>query len=65
MNCSGSMGKPDGRGEHLSQSISAARKALDDTAQPHVYIVTIPGWGYRFAAPVNALAEPEPSRARG
>jgi len=47
---------------NLSQSISAARKALDDTAQPHVYIVTIPGWGYRFAAPVNALAEPEPSR---
>jgi DNA-binding winged helix-turn-helix (wHTH) protein/tetratricopeptide (TPR) repeat protein len=43
---------------NLSQSISAARKALDDTAQPHTYIVTVPAWGYRFAAPVSVLAEP-------
>jgi DNA-binding winged helix-turn-helix (wHTH) protein/TolB-like protein len=41
---------------NLSQSISAVRKALGDTAPPHVYVVT--GWGYRFAAPVNALPEP-------
>ena len=47
---------------NLSQSISAARKALDDTTQPHIYIVTVPGWGYRFAAPVNLLREPEPSQ---
>ena len=46
---------------NLSQSISAVRKALGDTAPPHVYIVTVPGWGYRFAAPVNVLSEAVPS----
>ena len=40
---------------NLAQSISAARKALGDTAQPHLYIVTVPGWGYRFAAQVRVL----------
>jgi DNA-binding winged helix-turn-helix (wHTH) protein/tetratricopeptide (TPR) repeat protein/TolB-like protein len=43
---------------NLSQSISATRKALGDTAQPHVYIVTVPGWGYRFAASVSVVEEP-------
>ncbi|MFZ0687453.1 MAG: tetratricopeptide repeat protein [Terriglobales bacterium] len=46
---------------NLSQSISATRKALDDTTQPHIYIVTVPAWGYRFAAPVSLLREPEES----
>src|ERR1700688_4855689 len=31
---------------NLSQSISAIRKALGDTAQEHHYIETVPGWGY-------------------
>lgn len=43
---------------NLSQSISAVRKALGDTAQTHIYVVTIPGCGYRFAAPVSAVREP-------
>jgi DNA-binding winged helix-turn-helix (wHTH) protein/tetratricopeptide (TPR) repeat protein len=38
---------------NLSQSISAVRKALGDRTAPHVYVVTVPGWGYRFAAPVS------------
>ena len=42
---------------NLSQSISAVRKALGDTTQPHAYVVTVPGWGYRFAAPVSMLAD--------
>jgi len=43
---------------NLSQSISAVRKALGDTTQPHAYIVTVPGWGYRFAVPVHVVEEP-------
>jgi DNA-binding winged helix-turn-helix (wHTH) protein/tetratricopeptide (TPR) repeat protein len=46
---------------NLSQSISAVRKALGDTTGSHVYVVTVPGWGYRFAAPVSMVAEPAPS----
>jgi DNA-binding winged helix-turn-helix (wHTH) protein/tetratricopeptide (TPR) repeat protein len=41
---------------NLSQSISAIRKALGDTAQEHHYIETVPGWGYRFAAEVKVLS---------
>ncbi|MGH9641516.1 MAG: winged helix-turn-helix domain-containing protein, partial [Terriglobales bacterium] len=42
---------------NLSQSISAVRKALGDTSAPHTYIVTVPGWGYRFAAAVERVSE--------
>jgi DNA-binding winged helix-turn-helix (wHTH) protein/tetratricopeptide (TPR) repeat protein len=42
---------------NLSQSISAIRKALGDSAQEHLYIETVPGWGYRFAAQVTAISE--------
>jgi DNA-binding winged helix-turn-helix (wHTH) protein/tetratricopeptide (TPR) repeat protein len=41
---------------NLSQSISALRKALGDTAPDHPYIVTVPGWGYRFAAQVSLVS---------
>ena len=44
---------------NLSQSISAIRKALGDTAQEHHYIETVPGWGYRFAAEVRVLSGDE------
>ena len=37
---------------NLPQNISLARKALGESPQDHRYIVTVPGTGYRFAAPV-------------
>jgi DNA-binding winged helix-turn-helix (wHTH) protein/tetratricopeptide (TPR) repeat protein len=46
---------------NLSQSISAVRKALGDRTAPHVYVVTVPGWGYRFAAPVTQLQDAPPT----
>lgn len=45
---------------NLSQQISALRKLLGDTPRNHRYIVTVPGVGYRFVAPVSpANAERE------
>jgi DNA-binding winged helix-turn-helix (wHTH) protein len=40
---------------NLSQNIFLLRKALGDTPEDHRYIVTLPGRGYRFAAPVHAV----------
>jgi TolB-like protein len=37
---------------NLTQQISALRRALGETAGEDRYIVTVPGKGYRFAAPV-------------
>lgn len=37
---------------NLSQNIFMLRKALGDTLEERRYIVTLPGRGYRFAAPV-------------
>ena len=45
---------------NLSQSISAIRKALGDSPQQQRYVETVPGWGYRFAAPVVALPDDKP-----
>ncbi|HYG81276.1 MAG TPA: transcriptional regulator, partial [Pyrinomonadaceae bacterium] len=39
---------------NLSVSVSALRKALGEKAGEHLYIVTIPGRGYRFVADVRA-----------
>jgi DNA-binding winged helix-turn-helix (wHTH) protein len=44
---------------NLSQSIFLLRKALDETAQDHRYIVTGPGRGYRFAESVQLVAADE------
>ena len=45
--------------DSLTQAISGLRRALgDDSSQP-VYVATIPRRGYRFVAPVEALAPPE------
>jgi DNA-binding winged helix-turn-helix (wHTH) protein len=44
---------------NLSQSIFLLRKVLGETAQDHRYIVTIPGWGYRFAESVRLVAADE------
>jgi TolB-like protein len=42
---------------NLTQQISTIRKTLGDSGgEP--YIVTVPGRGYRFAAPVRALPDP-------
>ena len=38
---------------NVSQAISTIRKALDDTATPRRFILTIPGEGYRFLRPVT------------
>src|ERR1035441_8150400 len=42
---------------NLSQNIFLLRKALGDTAENRQYIVTLPGRGYRFAAPVRTVTE--------
>jgi DNA-binding winged helix-turn-helix (wHTH) protein/Flp pilus assembly protein TadD len=38
---------------NLPQNISLVRKALAESPQDHRFIVTVPGTGYRFAAPVT------------
>jgi DNA-binding winged helix-turn-helix (wHTH) protein len=46
---------------NLNQSISAVRRALGESALEHRFIVTVPGRGYRFVAPVrqeNPSSEP-------
>ena len=42
---------------NLSQNIHVLRRTLGETADDHRYIVTIPGKGYRFVAPVRIVAE--------
>ena len=42
---------------NLSQNIFLLRKALGDTGENRQYIVTLPGRGYRFAAPVRTMTE--------
>ncbi|MDQ1559826.1 MAG: hypothetical protein QOD32_2886 [Pyrinomonadaceae bacterium] len=42
---------------NLTQHIFTLRKALGEGANDHRYIVTVPGQGYRFVAPVRELAE--------
>jgi TolB-like protein/DNA-binding winged helix-turn-helix (wHTH) protein/Tfp pilus assembly protein PilF len=49
---------------NLARNISVLRKALGAKAGDHEYVVTIPGTGYRFVAPVREvalLAEPQAS----
>lgn len=56
---------------NLNQCISALRRVLGEKRAEHRYIVTVPGRGYRFVAPVNkgkppgvaSGAEPIPSIA--
>ncbi len=44
---------------NLSQHIYVLRKALGEGAHDHSYIVTVPGRGYRFVAPVTEWCEAE------
>ncbi len=41
---------------NLAQSISALRRALDEKPGDNSYIVTLPGRGYQFVAPVHIVA---------
>jgi|GEM_PF-2521075 len=45
---------------NLTQTVSVLRKALGDTAAEHRYVATVPGRGYQFTAPVEAVRLPEP-----
>jgi TolB-like protein/DNA-binding winged helix-turn-helix (wHTH) protein/Tfp pilus assembly protein PilF len=50
--------------EHgLNTSIKKLRQALCDSATEPRYIETLPRRGYRFIAPVEAIAEPDPTRS--
>src|SRR5713226_1546087 len=40
---------------NLAVNISTLRKVLGESPESHEYIVTIPGRGYRFVAPVREL----------
>ena len=44
---------------NLTQQISALRKALDERPSEHKFIVTIPGRGYTFIAPVKEVDNSE------
>ncbi|HEY4904051.1 MAG TPA: tetratricopeptide repeat protein [Candidatus Sulfotelmatobacter sp.] len=44
---------------NLSQNISILRRVLGGERAAHVYIVTVPGCGYRFVAPVRKHARAE------
>src|SRR5262249_46555453 len=46
---------------NLRVHIAALRRTLGDGQAGNRYVATIPGRGYRFVAPVSALAEPEPA----
>ena len=41
---------------NLTQNISALRKLLGEQREEHRYILTVPGYGYRFVAPVTEHA---------
>ena len=41
----------------LAQSISALRRALDEKPGDNSYIVTLPGRGYQFVAPVRVVSQ--------
>jgi DNA-binding winged helix-turn-helix (wHTH) protein/tetratricopeptide (TPR) repeat protein len=43
---------------NLNQCISALRRVLGEKRAEHRYIVTVPGRGYRFVAPVNKRKPP-------
>jgi DNA-binding winged helix-turn-helix (wHTH) protein len=48
--------------EHsLAQSISVLRRALDEKPGDNSYIVTLPGRGYQFVAPVHVSSQESPA----
>ena len=49
---------------NLTQNVSSLRKALGERAGDGRYVVTVPGQGYCFAAPVELVEEEPPPAAR-
>src|SRR5262249_9006271 len=45
---------------NLTRNVSTLRKALGEDPKEHQYIVTIPGHGYKFVAPVRSVQEAVP-----
>src|SRR5258708_11306293 len=45
---------------NLKIQVSALRRALGDGQGGHRYVVTVPGRGYNFVAPVSLVQPPEP-----
>jgi len=50
---------------NLNQSVSAIRRALGERRGDNRYIITVPGVGYRFAAPVKLVSSVEHRATRG
>jgi DNA-binding winged helix-turn-helix (wHTH) protein/tetratricopeptide (TPR) repeat protein len=48
---------------NLTQNVSSLRKALGERAGERRYVVTVPGQGYCFAAPVEVIEEPPAAAA--
>jgi len=48
----------------LAKNISTLRKALGESPGEHRYIVTVPGRGYRFVAPVTTVPADTPEIKR-
>src|SRR5271163_1652821 len=46
---------------NLAQSISLLRRALEEKPGDNDYIVTLPGRGYQFVAPVELITPASPS----
>ena len=42
---------------NLTRCVSSLRKALGETPKSHHYIVTVPGYGYKFAAKLKVVEE--------
>lgn len=49
---------------NLSQNIFTLRKSLGESPQEHRFIVTVPGYGYRFVAKVREVVEGEGPRRK-
>lgn len=49
---------------NLSQNIFTLRRSLGESPQDHRFIVTVPGYGYRFVAKVRELEEGEGPRRK-
>jgi eukaryotic-like serine/threonine-protein kinase len=51
---------------NLTQNVSALRKALGERTGNHLFVVTVPGRGYSFAAPVAQVeVADDPTRSSG
>lgn len=49
---------------NLTQQISAIRKVLGEKASDHKFVITVPGRGYSFVAPISQIAPFDPPVSR-